>query len=385
MVRKRIKFSRKHVQRPNWHEPGSSPGTLTVDPEAASTRIEIFRYNSAECTHMEQGTLADITAAAERARNKPDQITWINVTGLADLTVIERIGELFAIDRLILEDIVQGNQLPKIEELDEFEFVILRKALYEKGFDTRQVSVISGHKYVLTFHERSSTYLDPVRERILKARGKIRKSGADYLSYAIIDCVVDHYFPAVAKFSEMFIELDDRVFTGAGEDFISIVRDLRGALVRFQSITQSTRDVLNRLIANPGTRMAASTRPFFRDCLDHLLQITDQLDSLKLTSSDLMNHYNSHMTQKLNETMKVLTIIATIFIPLTFITSIYGMNFNTEKSPWNMPELNHPFGYPVVLIFMAAITATMLTWFKRNGWLGPNGRQKSSRNDQNSR
>lgn len=371
--------------RPLRQEPGQSPGTLTADPEAANTRIEVFRYNAQECSHLEKGTLEDISAAAEKTRGKPDHITWINITGLADLSVIEQIGELFAIDRLILEDIVQGNQLPKIEETDQFEFVILRKALYEKGFDTRQVSVIFGHKYVLTFHERSSAYLDPVRERILKARGKIRKSGADYLSYAIIDCVVDHYFPAVARFSEMFIELDDRVFTGAGEDFITIVRDLRGSLVRFQSITQSTRDILNRLIANPSTRLAMSTKPFFRDCLDHLLQINDQLDSLKLTSSDLMNHYHSHMTQKLNETMKVLTIIATIFIPLTFITSIYGMNFDTRASRWNMPELAHPLGYPVVLIFMATVAVLMLFWFRKKGWLGGGGRSQMADADKNSR
>lgn len=373
-----MRLSRKRTVLPSRQEPGASPGTLTADPEAARTRIEIFRYNGTECSHNEAASIADLLAMAEdRTHVKSDQlITWINVTGLADLTAIEKIGELFSVDRLHLEDIVQGSQLPKIEETDQFEFIVLRKALYDKGFDTRQVSIVAGRRFVLTFHERSSSYLDPVRERILKARGKIRKSGADYLSYAIIDCIVDHYFPAVARFSEMFIELDDQVFTGASEDFISIVRDLRASLVRFQSITQSTRDLLSRLISSPSTRIATSSRPFFRDCLDHLLQINDQLDSLKLTSSDLMNHYNSHMTQKLNETMKVLTIIATIFIPLTFITSIYGMNFDTKASVFNMPELASPIGYPAVLIFMTVIAVIMLYYFRRKGWLGATRRRE---------
>ena len=360
-IRKHSKSKRPKVP---MQQPGQSPGTLLIDPEAASTTIDVLRYNIAECVHLEHVSIDDIKPSSDQ------YITWINITGLADISVIEKLGAMFALDRLLLEDIVNVGDLPKMEMYDNYDFVVVRKPIYDKGFDTRQVSIVIGPKFVLTFHERSSAYLNPVRERILKAHGKIRKSGSDYLSYAIIDCVVDHYFPALTKVSEHFVELEDLVFAGANNDFIARVRDLRANLVKFQSITQSTRDVLNRLIGNPSNRLASSTRPFFRDCLDHIHQINDQLDSLKLTSSDLMNHYHSNMTQKLNETMKVLTIIATIFIPLTFITSIYGMNFNTEISDWNMPELHSPYGYPVVIIFMVIVAGFMLIWFRRKGWLG---------------
>ncbi len=345
-------------------KPGQSPGTLLVDPEAANTTIAVLRYNVSECVHLEQVSIDDIKPASDQ------YITWIDITGLADISVIEKLGSMFSLDRLLLEDIVNVGDLPKMEMFDNYDFIVVRKPLFDKDFDTLQVSIVVGPKFVLTFHERSSAYLNPVRERIIKAHGKIRKSGSDYLSYAIIDCVVDHFFPALTKVSELFIELEDLVFAGSNNDFITRVRDLRANLVKFQSVTQSTRDVLNRLIGAPSNRLASSTKPFFRDCLDHIHQINDQLDSLKLTSSDLMNHYHSNMTQKLNETMKVLTIISTIFIPLTFITSIYGMNFNTEISKFNMPELNSPYGYPVVVAFMVIVAAIMLIWFRRKGWLG---------------
>ncbi len=364
MVVRILKPSKNKKLKLPMQKPGQSPGTLLIDPEAANTIIDVLQYNGTECVHLEHVSIDDVKPASDH------YITWINITGLADISVIEKIGAMFSLERLLLEDIVNAGDLPKIEILDNCDFVVVRKPVFDRSFDTRQVSIVIGLKFVLTFHERSSAYLNPVRERILKAQGKIRKSGADYLSYAIIDCVVDHYFPALTKISELFVDLEDMIFAGANNDFIARIRDLRSNLVKFQSITQSTRDVLNRLIANPSHRHANSTRPFFRDCLDHIHQINDQLDSLKLTSSDLMNHYHSNMTQKLNETMKVLTIIATIFIPLTFITSIYGMNFNTEVSRWNMPELHSPFGYPVVIGFMVIVAAIMLVWFRRKGWLG---------------
>lgn len=363
MVRKRSKFSRKKVLRPDSQLPGQSPGTLTADPEAASTRIDIIRFNATECEHIEHATIEDIKKTSDQ------HINWINVTGLADISAIESFGEIFHLDRLLLEDIVSGSQLPKMEVLDDLDFVVMRKAVYEKGFDTRQVAIVTGPKIVLTFHERSSIYLNPVRERILKAQGKIRKSGTDYLSYAIVDCIVDHYFPALTKFAEVFTDLEDLVYTATNSDFIAQIRELRTNLVKFQSVTLSTRDVLNRLIANPSNRLAHTTRPFLRDCLDHVLQINDQLDSFKLTSSDLMNQYHSNMTQKLNESMKVLTIISTIFIPLTFITSIYGMNFDGKISAYNMPELTHPYGYPAVIILMAVVAFVMILWIRKKGWL----------------
>lgn len=355
--------------------PGQAPGTLTSDPDAEKTRVDLHVYGPQSC-QTSTGVALDTVRATLKAiaETKPGEarptVVWVNVEGLADVQVVESLGEIFGLERLALEDVLNTMHLPKLECHDNYEFVLVRQAVFGKRFRTEQVSIFFGPGFVVSFHEGSTTYLDPVRERIVKNRGKLRKAGSDYLAYSILDCLVDHYFPPLTRFAEVFAELDEELFRETEIDFIAFVRDLRASLVRFQGIAMPMVDVLARLIANPGNRVAGATKPYLRDCQDHVLQVLDQIDSFRQVSSDLMNQYHSHMTHKLNETMKVLTMIATIFIPLTFITSIYGMNFDTS-SPWNMPELRWAFGYPFVLGLMTAMSLGMVVFFRRRGWIRP--------------
>lgn len=353
------------MQATKWQfSPGQTPGTLTAAPGASKTIINVMAYGP---TTIEEH--CDQSVEQVRAILGKHPVLWVNVEGLLDIPVIEALGELFKIERLSLEDVLNTRHRPKTEEHDLYDFVVARKVNYDTFFHTDQVSLFFGTNWVLSFHERASTFLEPVRERIEKSRGKIRKLGADYLSYAIIDCLVDHYFPVLSCFHDQLADLDAEVFANPSSNFLSVLRDMRNALLKFQGVAMPMLDVLNKWLAHPGGRVAGTSKPYIKDCLDHVLQVIDQIESLRLSSSDLMNQYHSQMTHKLNETMKVLTIIATIFIPLTFITSIYGMNFDTNVSHLNMPELHWAYGYPFVLVAMAVIAIGMLYYFQRKGWL----------------
>lgn len=340
------------------------PGTLAPVPGAAQTIVNVMAYGP---TTIEEHY--DQTVEQVRMMMGKHPVLWVNVEGLADVRVLEGLGELFKIEKLSLEDVLNTRHRPKTEEHDLYDFVVARKVNYDTCFHTEQVSLFFGGGWVLSFHERASTFLEPVRERIEKSRGKIRKLGADYLSYAIIDCLVDHYFPVLSCFHDKLADLDAEVFANPSSNFLAVLRDLRNALLKFQGIAMPMLDVLNKWLAHPGGRVANTSKPYIKDCLDHVLQSIDQIESLRLSSSDLMNQYHSQMTHKLNETMKVLTIIATIFIPLTFITSIYGMNFDTHVSDLNMPELHWRYGYVSVLAAMAVLGFGMLFYFHRKGWL----------------
>jgi magnesium transporter len=352
-----------HHTRQQFH-PGASPGTLQPQPDAEKTIINVMAYGPTSIEEHYQQTVEQVKAVLGK-----HPVLWVNVEGLADVALIEELGNLFKIDRLALEDVVATRHRPKTEEHDLYDFVVARKVNYDTCFHTDQVSLFVGANWVLSFHEHASTFLEPVRERIEKSRGKIRKLGTDYLAYAIVDCLVDHYFPVLSAFHDQIAELDAEVFHNPSHNFLSVLRELRNDLLKFQGIAMPMLDVLNKWLAHPGGRVAKTTKPFIKDCLDHMLQVIDQIESLRLNSSDLMNQYHSNMTHKLNETMKVLTIIATIFIPLTFITSIYGMNFDPSTSPLNMPELKWAYGYPAVLAMMALIGGGMLFYFHKKGWL----------------
>ncbi len=340
------------------------PGTLAASPGASKTVINVMGYGPTTIEEHYEQTVDQVKAILGK-----HPVLWINVEGLADVPLIEGLGDLFKIDKLALEDVLNTRQRPKTEEHDAYDFVVARKVNYDTCFHTDQVCLFFGSNWVLSFHEHASTFLEPVRERIEKSRGKIRKLGSDHLSYAIVDCLVDHYFPVLARFHDQVADLDAELFANPSRDFLSVLRDLRNSLLKFQGIAMPMLDVLNKWLAHPGGRVTHSSKPYIKDCLDHVLQVIDQIESLRLNSSDLMNQYHSNMTHKLNETMKVLTIISTIFIPLTFITSIYGMNFDPNASRWNMPELTWAHGYPAVMLFMLAMGVSMLFYFHRKGWL----------------
>jgi magnesium transporter len=363
---KRSRKRRRHDIVPRRSLPGIPPGTVRVDPEAPRPVVHAIAY--------------DDERIVERAIDDPEQIVellaswprvWINIDGLGDAEMISGLGRVLGLHPLSLEDIVNVHQRPKLEQYDEYEFVVLRMAeLPERGeLVTEQFCLFLGEKFVATFQERPGDCLDPVRERLRKKRGRVRKNGADYLAYALLDAVVDSYFPLLERLGDQLEQLEDLVLAGKGHDTPRRLMAARHDLLTLRRAIWPLREALASLYRDDTPYIGDSTRLYLRDCYDHTVQLLDVVEAYREVSSGLMDVHLSAISNRMNEVMKVLTVIATIFIPLTFVSSIYGMNFDPDASPWNMPELRWRFGYPFALGIMAAMTIGLLLFFRTRGWL----------------
>ena len=306
--------------------------------------------------------LAGLTGRAE--------VLWIDVTGLGDIAVIERIGQAFGLHSLSLEDVVNVHQRPKAEQFDDHVFVVARMLAGEGRVETEQLSAFLGQGYVLTFQERRGDCFEPIRERIRRGKGRIREMGADYLAYALIDAVIDSFYPVLEGYGEDIERLEDDVIAGPSPDQVDRVHTVKRDLLTLRRAIWPTREMVNGLIRDESPFVGTTTRVYLRDCYDHAIQLMDIVETYREIATGLLDVYLSSMTARLNEIMKVLTIIATIFIPLSFVTGIYGMNFDRAASPWNMPELGWRLGYPMALAIMVAIAGGLLLYFWRRGWLG---------------
>ena len=358
------------VWQKRYSPPGASPGTLCPLPEAhPDVRMMAIHY-STECYAEEQVT--DLDAYL---KSMPSQgVLWLDVDGLGDISLLEKLGQHFGLHPLSLEDVLNIPQRPKLEDYETYHFLIMRMAIVQEPEErltgkTEQVSLFLGLSYVLTFQERPGDVFEPVRERIRQARGKIRRSGADYLAYALLDATIDGFFPLLEDLGERLEELEDAVLSTTERQTLEKIYAVRRALASLRRAMWPSREAVNAFAHTDSELITEHTRLFLRDCYDHVLQVLDVLESYRELATGLMETYLSSQSHRLNEVMKVLTIIATIFIPLTFVAGIYGMNFNPEKSPWNMPELNWYWGYPFSLLLMAAIALALLAFFRRKGWL----------------
>lgn len=345
-------------------KPGSPPGTLIAHSGAAATRIRILAYGPDGCHEDSPQSGADINL------DGGPPVTWVQVSGLADVGMIERIGARFAIHSLALEDIVNVHQRPKTETFKDQLFIVCRAIAVGGNENTEQVSLILGDGYVISFHESHADCLDPLRERIRGGKGRIRQSRADYLAYSILDTLIDAYFPVLEDAGEALDDLEDRVIARPAPWQVEDIHDLKRRLLHLRRCIWPMRDMTNTLIRDENVLIAKDTRIYLRDCYDHLVQLMDIVETDRETVSSLLEVYLSSLSARMNEIMKVLTIIATIFIPLGFFAGLWGMNFDTKTSPFNMPELGWRFGYPAALAFMAAIAAGLIYYFKRKGWIG---------------
>ncbi|NIR42793.1 MAG: magnesium/cobalt transporter CorA [Gemmatimonadetes bacterium] len=343
--------------------PGTSPGTLIADPTAPPPEITVIAYGPEE---VEEAQIDDPSQLREFKDRWP--VLWVNVNGLGGIEAIEGIGRIFDLHPLALEDVVNTNQRPKVEEYDEHLFVVLRMPHLEDVFSTEQVGVFLGPGYVVTFQERRGDPFEPVRRRIRERRTRLLN--ADYLAYALIDAIIDSYFPLLERFAEQLDRLEDSIAERPAVHLLSEIREVRHDLLALRRAIWPARDMLNALIRDPMPQISAETRTYLRDCHDHAVRIIDVVETYRETGSSLTELYQSTVGHRLNENMRVLTVIATIFIPLTFIAGIYGMNFNTEVSPWNMPELNWYWGYPAAIALMAVAAGAMALNFWRRGWIG---------------
>lgn len=346
--------------------PGALPGMLVVDPESAMPTITVFGYGPTGYVEKQIDGPQDIPPFMDAW-----PLVWVNVDGLGDRDVLQQLGTMFELHRLALEDVVSVHQRPKVDQYDDQLFFVARMVYRNEEVVTEQFSMFLGEDYLLTFQElEAGDCFEPVRDRIRKGYGRVRNNGADFLAYCLIDSLVDAYFPIIETYGDHLEELEDKILESASGAMVGEIHQARRDLLVLRRAIWPLREAINSILRDRDSNFTQETRVYLRDCYDHTIQILDLVEAYRELVSDLMDVYLSTLSTKLNEVMRVLTVIATIFIPLTFVTSLYGMNFNPEVSPWNMPELNWFLGYPMVLLIMVAMAVGQLYFFWRRGWLG---------------
>jgi magnesium transporter len=346
-------------------EPGTSPGVILPDPAHRKPTIHVMAYGA---NGVMEHDVADPDMAFELVGRQP--VTWINVEGLGDARTIERFGELFGLHRLALEDTVNVHQRAKVEDYGEIVFIVLRMVQCTADrCSTEQISMFIGLNWMITFQEgRPGDSFDRVRSRLREGGGRTRNQGVDYLAYALIDAVIDNYYPVLEVYAERLDELEDRVIEATVRGPVKELHEVKADLLILRRAIWPLRDAIALLVREEHPRFKDDTRLFLRDCYDHVVQVVELVETYRELTADLRDLYMSSLSNRINETMRVLTIISTLFIPLTFIAGIYGMNFDPDVSRWNMPELRWYYGYPYSLALMALTAMAMLVYFYRRGW-----------------
>ncbi len=367
-IRSRLAHTLKKPRKDYFNEqPGSIPGTLNIAANASPSQIELIDYKDTNYTHEQIALPEDLIPYLDN-----ESVSWVNVQGLGSEDILQRIGTIFALHPLVLEDIVNVPQRPKVQDYDDQLVIITQMVLplaNNAGFHQEQVSFVLGKHYLLTVQEEAQyDCFNQVRSRICNDKGALRKHGADYLAYTLIDAIVDGFFPVLEDYGELIEELEDEVVANPTRKTLEKIYRVRRELLSLRRAIWPQRDAINALIRDDSDLISDHVRVYLRDCYDHAVQVMDMVETYRELTSGLMDVYLSAVGNKMNEIMKLLTVISSIFIPLTFIAGIYGMNFNTEKSPWNMPELNWYLGYPVCLALMAIIGGGMVVFFWRRGW-----------------
>jgi magnesium transporter len=346
--------------------PGASPGTLVADPHAFPPVLDVMAFGPDGVEEKRIERPADLRSHLGR-----HPVTWINMVGLADINAVREMGTIFHLHPLAQEDVINAWQRAKVEPYDDRLFIVVRMLSWQEGkLASEQLSIFLGPDFVLTFQEVPGDCLDPVRERIRAGAGTIRSRGPDYLAYALIDAVIDGYFPVLEECGERLEVLEDEILRSPDRSLIRRVHETKRDLLLLRRAAWPLREAINALLRDSAPLIREETRPFLRDCYDHTVQIIDLIETYRELGSDLTDVYLSSLSQRTNDIMRWLTVTATIFIPLTFFAGIWGMNFRPEASPWNMPELRWRYGYPAALLFMAAVAGAMLLYFRRKGWLG---------------
>jgi magnesium transporter len=342
---------------------GLPPGSLVYVGEKKMERakITIIDYDEQSYQEKEAKTVEECFPFKQTAT-----VTWINIDGVHDAEVVGKIGSHFGIHSLILEDIMTTHQRPKMEDLGDYIFIVVRMLSYEdetKKVNSEQVSLVIGSNFVISFQENVGDVFDSIRDRIRTGKGRVRKMGPDYLAYTLIDSVVDNYFIILEKLGEQVEVLEEELVSDPGRKTLQEIHVLKREMIFLRKSVWPLREVVSGLERAESLLIKESTGIFFRDVYDHTIQVIDTVETYRDMLSGMLDMYLSSLSNRMNEVMKVLTIIATIFIPLTFIAGVYGMNFKF------MPELEWRWGYFSILGFMLAIGVLMLILFKRKKWM----------------
>lgn len=351
-----------------YHPPGTAPGMLGEQrlPAAMPAQVRLVQYDSADLTMHEA---VDAMPAPSEERG----IAWLHVQGHPSQELLARLGDRYGIHPLALEDIHNTGQRPKVEEFEHQLFVILALPRFVDGcVEVYQASFLFAAQTVLSFCTAPVDPFLPVLRRLQERAGLFRGRGADYLLYALLDAVVDGGFPVLEAFGVEFEALEEKILVRAGREALPHIHRVKRELILLRRMLWPQRDVLNALVREEREQIREGTRIFLRDCYDHTVQVMDLVETYRDMSVSMLDIYLTSVSNRMNEIMRVLTMIATIFIPLTFIVGVYGMNFGTTgtpKSPWAMPELDWYYGYPLVWLLMVMVALGMLLYFRRKHWL----------------
>ncbi|MEA5617180.1 magnesium/cobalt transporter CorA [Cronbergia sp. UHCC 0137] len=358
----------KRKKEEYYHEPGTIPGTIIVDESSEQPIIFLIDYSQTTLTCKQIINPEDCSYYLDT-----ESISWVDVQGLGNKDILHRLGQTFDLHALILEDVVNMGERPKVEDYEDQLVIIARMVVPNQNnhsFYSEQVSLVLGKHYLLTIQEEPEhDCFEGVRSRIDKGKGVIRRQGADYLAYALLDAIIDGFFPVLELYGERLEDLEEEVIVNPTQDTLYKIYQIRRELLQLRRAIWPQRDAINTLIRDESELISGEVRIYLRDCSDHTVQVMEMVETYRELASGLMDVYLSAVSNKMNEIMKLLTVVSSVFIPLTFVAGIYGMNFNTEKSPYNMPELNWYWGYPMCLGLMAVMATGMITLFWRRGWL----------------
>lgn len=352
-----------------YHPIGTPPGTLMAVKSGveAPLSISLIDYTA---TEFREQKLTDIDISECQAHLRDSRNTWIHVQGYAGPATMHHLGELFNLHPLAMEDVLNRGQRPKVDSYDGQLFVILGLAAIENlTIKTRQVSLFLGKHYVVSFCDSNGDPFEPVRARLRKNGNHIQPHAIDYLFYALVDLVIDSGFPILENVGEEIEDLEEELLRNPTRDTVAWIHRLKRELLLLRRILWPQREVINGLLRDEHGSISKATRIYLRDCYDHSIQLMELLETYREIASNMLDVYLSSVSNRTNEIMRVLTIIATIFIPLTFIVGVYGMNFDSNpNNPWAMPELRWYYGYPGIWLVMITIAVLLLVFFKQRKW-----------------
>jgi magnesium transporter len=348
--------------------PGTAPATLIVPQEYQSVKpvISLFEYDAHSFDERKIETIDELLPYLES-----EKITWINIDGLGDVEFFRQLALHFRIHPLALEDMLNLGQRPKVDEYERQLFIVLNMASESADQEVifEQISMVLTDRILITVQEKVGDVLDPVRQRLRDGVGNARFMRADYLAYALIDAVTDQYFPIIESLGESMDDFQQTLLDRPTRERVNEVHEFKRVISRIRRAIWPQRDVLSQLTRSETGLIAERTKPYLRDCYDNTVVMLDILESLRDTTRNFMDLYLTSISIRTSEIMRVLTVMTSIFIPLTFIAGIYGMNFDPKKGPLNMPELEWPYGYLFALGLMLAVTVGMIVFFKRKKWL----------------
>lgn len=355
-----------HLSPGRFTRPGAAPGVLSrpTEIEHVPVTLRLFDFDTSDVTERADCTLDEASTYFESPRN-----TWLHVQGTPNESLLQSIATAYHLHPLALEDVLHTGQRAKAEAYEGQIFAI---AAIPEALDNRieiaQLSLFLGDTWVVSFCSGSRDPFEAVRQRARQGDSRIRRNGVDFLFYALLDTAVDHAFPTLESLGERIEALEFTVFDNPSREALDEIHQLKRELVLVRRALWPQRDMLNSLIRDEHPQIGSNTRIYLRDCYDHSVHSLDLVEGYREMASSLLEIYLTSLSNRMNDIMKVLTVIATVFIPLSFVTGLYGMNFDRSVSPWNMPELGMRFGYPVLLLFMLAVVVGMLIYFRRRRW-----------------